>query len=155
LIKTLNGEKPEAVQGALIPALQDLLLRTQPGELVALETSDGNRRILMTALRPDVPLADAARRESRERMAAPLFGLILAPSVGKSFTSSYLVKKVVRGSIADEAGLSENDPVAIRGFRIEEKEGYALLEINVKKRRQGYLETVMQLPAALDSPDTL
>ncbi|MDR2103130.1 MAG: S1C family serine protease, partial [Treponema sp.] len=138
LIETLNGEKPEAVQGALIPALQDLLLRTQPGELVALETSDGSRRILMTALRPDVPLADAARRESRERMAAPLFGLILAPSVGKSFTSTYLVKKVVRGSIADEAGLSENDPVAIRGFRIEEKEGYALLEINVKKRRQGY-----------------
>ncbi|MDR3138849.1 MAG: S1C family serine protease [Treponema sp.] len=155
LIETLNGEKPEAPQGALIPALQDLLLRTQPGELVALETSDGNRRILMTVPRPDVPLAEAAKRDSRERMAAPLFGLILAPSVGKSFTSAYLVKKVVRGSIADEAGLSENDPVVIRGFRIEEKDGYALLEINVKKRRQGYLETVMQLPAALDSSDTL
>jgi hypothetical protein len=30
-----------------------------------------------------------------------------------------------------------------------------LLDINVKKRRMGYLETYMRLPALLDSPDTL
>jgi S1-C subfamily serine protease len=155
LIKTLNGEKIEAPQGNLIPALQDILFRTKPGELVTLETSDGSRRIMMTVPRPDLPLAEAAKPDSRERMVAPLFGLILAPSLGKSFSPSYLVKRVVRGSIADEAGLSENDPVAIRAFRVEEKEGYALLEINVKKRRMGYLEATMQLPAALDSPDTL
>jgi hypothetical protein len=88
-------------------------------------------------------------------MAAPLFGLILAPTVGRSFSPSYLVKRVVRGSIADDAGLSEQDPVSIRGFRVLEKDGYALMEINVKKRRMGYLETTMQLPALLDSPDTL
>ncbi|MDR2607172.1 MAG: trypsin, partial [Treponema sp.] len=105
--------------------------------------------------RPDVPLAEAAKKDSRERMAAPLFGLILSPSLGKSFSSSYLVKKVVRGSIADEASLSEQDSVSIRSFRVWEKEGYAVMDINVKKRRQGYMETVMQLPAALDSPDTL
>jgi hypothetical protein len=38
---------------------------------------------------------------------------------------------------------------------VEEKAGYALLDITVKKRRMGYLETTMRLPAALDSPDTL
>ena len=65
------------------------------------------------------------------------------------------MKRVVRGSIADEAGLSEQDPVSIRGLRIFEDDGYALLEINVKKRRLGYLETSMQLPAILASPDTL
>ena len=65
------------------------------------------------------------------------------------------MKRVVRGSIADEAGLSEQDPVSIRGLRIFEDDGYALLEINVKKRRLGYLETIMQLPAILASPDTL
>jgi hypothetical protein len=62
---------------------------------------------------------------------------------------------VVRGSIADEAGLSEQDPVAIKSFKLEEKEGYVLMDINVKKRRMGYLETSMRLPANLDSPDTL
>ncbi|MDR3333540.1 MAG: S1C family serine protease [Treponema sp.] len=154
-IKTINNEAVSAPQGALIPALQDVLFPTRPGELVALETSDGSRRVIMTVSRPDIPLAEAAKKDSRERIAAPLFGLVLAPSLSSSFSSSYLVKKVVRGSIADEAGLSENDPVSIRGFRVEEKEGYALLNIDVKQRRRGYLETFMQLPAMLDSPDTL
>jgi S1-C subfamily serine protease len=159
-IRTLNGETVSASQGLLIPALQDVLFRAKPGELAALEISqekDGplKRYILRSAPRPELPLAEAAKLDSRERMAAPLFGLVLAPTVGRSFSPSYLVKKVVRGSIADEAGLSEEDPVSIRGFHIEEKNGYVLMEINVKKRRAGYMETTMQLPALLDSPDTL
>ena len=93
--------------------------------------------------------------DSRERMAAPLFGLILAPTVGNSFSPSYLVKKVIRGSVADEAGLSESDPVWIRGFRVVEKDGYGLMEISVKKRQAGYMEATMQLMPLLDSPDTL
>jgi S1-C subfamily serine protease len=154
-IKTINGESYSAPQGALIPVLQDTLFQNRPGELVAIETSDGRRKVLMTTARPDVPLAEAAKIDSRERMAAPLFGLILAPVLGKTFSSSYMVKKVVRGSVADEAGLSEQDPVAIRGFRVEEKDGYALMQIDVKKRSMGFMETSMQLPAILDSPDTL
>ncbi|MDR2631451.1 MAG: S1C family serine protease [Spirochaetaceae bacterium] len=154
-IKKLNGAEVRASQGGLIPALQDLLFPNRPGELVALETSDGIRRVLITERRPEVPLARAARLDSRERMAAPLFGLILAPTAGNIFSPAYLIKRVVRGSIADEAGLSEQDPISIRGFKVEEKAGYALLDINVKKRRLGYLETSMRLPAALDSPDTL
>jgi hypothetical protein len=159
-IRTINGEEVKAPQGLLIPALQDVLFQARPGELVALEVSrrkDGplERHVLITVPRPEIPLAEAVKLDSRERMAAPLFGLVLAPTVGRSFSPSYLVKKVIRGSIADEAGLSEEDPVSIRGFRVEEKDGYVLMEINVKKRRAGYMETTMQLPALLDSPDTL
>jgi S1-C subfamily serine protease len=151
----VNGEGISSPQGALIPSLQDRLFPGRTGELVALTTSNGERRVMMTVPRPDMPLAEAAKKDSRERLVAPLFGLILSPSADKGFSTSYLVKKVVRGSIADEAGLSEQDPVSIRAFRLEEKEGYALLDINVKKRRMGYLETYMRLPALLDSPDTL
>jgi predicted metalloprotease with PDZ domain len=154
-ITGVNGEGISAPQGALIPALQDRLFSGRPGELVALATSGGGRHVLLTAPRPDMPLADAAKKDSRERMVAPLFGLVLGPSANRGFSASYLVKKVVRGSIADEAGLSEQDPVSIRAFRLDEKEGYVLLDINVKKRRMGYLETYMRLPALLDSPDTL
>jgi S1-C subfamily serine protease len=158
-IKSINGREIKTSQGALIPALQDCLFSLNTGELVALEIVDSSgalsRRILRTDSRPAVPLAEAAKLDSRERLAAPLFGLVLAPATGSSFFSTYLVKKVVRGSIADEAGLSENDPITIRGFRLLEDEGYALLEIDVKKRRMGYIETSMQLPALLDSPDTL
>ncbi|MDR1024171.1 MAG: S1C family serine protease [Treponema sp.] len=159
-IRSINGRQISAPQGLLIPALQDLLFQLRPGELVVLETAAGKdapavRHVLMTVPRPEFPLAEAVKLDSRERMAAPLFGLVLAPTVGKTFSNSYLIKKVIRGSIADDAGLSESDPISIRGFRVEEKAGYVLMEINVKKRQAGYMETTMQLPALLDSPDTL
>jgi S1-C subfamily serine protease len=158
-INTLNGRKITAPQSMLIPAMQDAIFQSRPGELVALETQDSNgavkKHLLMTVVRPELPLVDAAKVDSRERLAAPLFGLILSPSQGKSKSANYIVKKIVRGSIADEASISEQDPVYIWNFRIFEREGYALMEINIKKRSMAYLETPMQLPARLDSPDTL
>ncbi|MDR0599461.1 MAG: S1C family serine protease [Treponema sp.] len=160
VILTINGEKAAAPQGALIPALQDRLFPSRPGELVALELSDPGterteKRILITTPRPELPLAEAAAKDSKERMAAPLFGMILAPAAGGGFSPAYFIKRVIRGSIADEAGLSEQDPVSIRAFRVEKESGIAMMDISVKKRRMGYLETSMRLPASLDSPDTL
>ncbi|MDR2052043.1 MAG: S1C family serine protease, partial [Treponema sp.] len=141
-IVRFNGVELSAPQGALIPAYQEVLFADKPGELVSLETDDGTKYTLMTAPRPDIPLANAARVDTRERLAAPLFGIVLSPAIMEGvFSSAYQVKKVVRGSVADEAGLSEQDPISIRGFHVVEKEGYALLDINVKKRRMGYLET--------------
>ncbi|MDR0496181.1 MAG: trypsin-like peptidase domain-containing protein [Treponema sp.] len=159
LIKTINGEAVKAVQGGLIPALQDKIFPLRPGELVTLELADPEgavqKHMLRLVSRPVVPMADAAQKDSKERLTAPLFGLVLAPQAGSSLFSRYAVKKVIRGSVADVAGLSESDPVSIRGFKVFEKDGYALLDIDVKKRRMGYLETSMRLPALLDTPDTL
>jgi predicted metalloprotease with PDZ domain len=159
IIKTINGEEVRAAQGALIPALQDRLFSLRPGELVTLETMDfdGNtsKHIIRLASRPVVPMAEAAQMDSRERITAPLFGLVLAPPAGSSFFATYQVRRVVRGSIADEAGISADDPISIRGFRIFERDGFALLDINVRKRTMGFLETSMRLPALLDTPDTL
>jgi len=161
IIERINGETVAAAQGSLIPALQDRFFSNRPGELVALElynteTGTSTRRIIMTASRPEVPLAEAAAKDSKERMAAPLFGMILTPVTGGGLSaSSFYIKKVIRGSIADEAGLSEQDPVSIKGFHIEKEAGIALMDISVKKRRNGYLEAAMRLPALLDSPDTL
>jgi S1-C subfamily serine protease len=155
-IVRFNGMELSAPQGALIPAYQEVLFANKPGELVSLELDGGVKYTLMTVPRPDIPLANAARVDTRERLAAPLFGIVLSPAIMEGvFSSAYQVKKVVRGSVADEAGLSEQDPISIRGFRVVEKEGYALLDINVKKRRMGYFETFLRLPAVLDSPDTL
>ncbi|MDR1507650.1 MAG: S1C family serine protease [Treponema sp.] len=158
VIESINGRVITAQQGSLIPALQDVLFSSRPGELVALETSDksGERQtlVLMTAARPELPLAAAAEKDSKERMAAPLFGLVLSPGGRTGLSTSYLVKRVIRGSVADEAGLSEQDPVSIKAFRVEKDMGVAFLDISVKKR-MNYMETSLRLPALLDSPDTL
>jgi len=157
-IQTVNGRTVSAPQGGLIPAMQKEIFLCGPGELVALETADndGNSKkwILLTALRPDLPLLEAARVDKRENIAAPLFGMVLTPLQSSIFSSNFRVNRVIRGSIADEAGISADDPVSINRLRILENEGYALLEISIKKRRMGYLDTNMQLPAWLDSPDT-
>ena len=157
-IKSVNGKTVTAAQGGLIPALQEELLLCGPDELVALETADSNgiikKYIMMTVPRPDLPLLDAARTDSREKIAAPLFGMILVPQPSTIFSANFRVDRVVLGSIADNAGISSDDLLTISRLRILEDEGYAFLDISVKKRRMGYLETSMQLPAYLDSPDT-
>ena len=159
-IKSINGKVIEASAGGLIPALQEAVFSCGPGELVALETINQNgeakTHIIMTVSRPDLPLLDAALIDRRDRVAAPLFGMMLTPLPGGIFSSNnYKVNRVIRGSIADDAGISEDDPITIRRLRIMEEEGYALLEFSIKKRRMGYLEANMQLPVWLDSPDTL
>jgi S1-C subfamily serine protease len=158
IIASINGKSVHAPQGMLIPALQDLLFSNRPGELVSVETSSGESFIMMSEERPKIPLLEAIKSDSKERIAAPLFGLVLAPSGGGTLFSrsqSFLVKKVIRGSIADEAGLSENDPVVVRGFQLLEEENIAVMNISVKKRKMGYLEASLQLPAYIDTPDTL
>jgi serine protease Do len=159
VIRTINGNIITAPQGGLIPALQNAVFSSAPGELVALEVADQSgiikKYVIMTAVRPDLPLLDAAKIDKRERIAAPLYGMILTPLPSGFFSSNFRVDKVIRGSVSDEAGISENDPVTIKKLRIMENDGYALIDITVKKRRMGYLETNMQLPTWLDSPDTL
>lgn len=158
-LRSINGKRVTAAQGGLIPALQNAVFLSGPGELVALETADQNgivkKHIIMTELRPDLPLLDAAKVDKRERIAAPLFGMLLTPLSSGIFSSNFRVDRVIRGSISDEAGISENDPITINKMRIMENDGYAFMEISIRRRRMGYLETTMQLPVWLDSPDTL
>jgi len=159
-IKTINGKHVTAPNGGVIPAMQGVIFSCGPEELIVLETFDKNteevkKKIMMTVPRPDLPLLDAAKIDKRDRIAAPLFGMILSPLQSTVFSSNFRVNRVVRGSIADEAGISEDDPVSISRLRLMEEEGYAVLDIIVKKRRMGYLETSLQLPVYLDSPDTL
>ena len=160
IIRSINGETARGLQGMLIPALQDMLFPLSPGELIILEIADPQENIveytIRLAGRPELPMAEAARRDTRERMAVPLYGLVLSPRAsGGLFSPTYQVRRVIRGSIADEAGFSENDPVSIRNFRVYERDGYTLLEINATMRRMGFIQTSMSLPALLDTPDTL
>lgn len=149
-LSALDGSQAKSVL-----ELQDRLSVKRPGELAALSTEDGSVFILATAGRPLSPLSEAYKRDSRERLAAPLFGLLLGPSGAGPFSPGFTVRRVLRGSVADEAGLSENDPVSVRGFLLDDQSGVAVIELYVKKRRMGYLESTIRLPALVDTPDTL
>ncbi|WP_461248433.1 S1C family serine protease, partial [Treponema sp. R6D11] len=135
-IKTINGKKITAAEGGLIPALQGAVFMCGPGELIALEifdkkTEETKKKIIMTVPRPELPLLDAAKIDKKDRIVAPLFGMVLTPLQSSVFSSSFRVNRVVRGSIADEVGISEDDPVSISRLRLMEDESIAVMEITV------------------------
>lgn len=140
-----------------VSALQALLLDHAPGELVLLKVAgDEGERSVLRALteRPAAPLDSAIALDRRERLFPALFGMRIEPMPsGFLGSESYTIAKIWPGSIADEAGLSENDPFALRRFIVEKKQRLALIQIYVKKRKAGFLESVIQIPAPLDIAD--
>jgi hypothetical protein len=81
--------------------------------------------------------------------------MILSPGFGSHLNPQYQIKKIIRGSIADESGLSENDPLTINGFVVDEKKGFAYMDISIKKRKMGYLEVMMRLYGGIEISETL
>ncbi|MCL2186193.1 MAG: S1C family serine protease [Treponema sp.] len=158
-IKSINGKEVKAPQGRLIPYLQSEIFSCNPGELIALETIDSEglvkRKVMMLSARPEIPLLEAVKIDKREKIAAPLFGMLLSPLQTSLFVTNFRVNRIIRGSIADELGISENDTISLSRLRITPDESYVMLDVSIKKRRMGYLETNVQLIGWLDSPDTL
>jgi len=134
--------------------LQGALLDREPGTLVGLAWQRGTevqRGYLALAERPFSPLEEALAKDSRERVLYPLFGMRLTKTGSFLWRDSYVVERVLEGSVADETGLSEGDPLSIRGWRVNEEQRYALVQIFVKKRKSGFLESAVQLAAYLDT----
>lgn len=79
-----------------------------------------------------------------------IFGMKLN-SLGQG-RQRYQIDSVVRGSIADESGFSENDPVEIRNITFNNDHTALYAEIYAKNRKKGYLDISMGVAAPLDSP---
>ncbi|MDR0909295.1 MAG: S1C family serine protease [Spirochaetaceae bacterium] len=142
-------------QSHTLPDLQIESLSTRPGELVFVQTKT-DHYLVQTVPRPSQPLLAASDVDSKNHLSAAFFGMILE-TAGKEgpFMQNYRVQRVIRGSIADDSGLSAGDPVRLHTFKVYQKEGYVELSLGVKKRSSGFLDTQLRLYASLDTPDTL
>ena len=67
------------------------------------------------------------------------------------FGNKYIVDSVVKGSIADESGFSELDPVKIYRTYLSPDEDILFAEIYSKKKSNGYLDVSLVLATPLDS----
>lgn len=80
-----------------------------------------------------------------------IFGMKLTPlSEGRR---KYQIKSVIKGSIADESGFSDNDPVDIRNISFNSENTALYAEVYAKNRKKGYLDISMGIAAPLDSPN--
>ena len=151
IITSLNG-----TAFTRIAAIQESILSLHTGSLVHLAWTRAGTAMsgfLCLDTRPHLPLEAAVDRDIPEHLFGPLFGMQVE-SIGSSLTStSYRVTKVYPGSPAEEADISPGDPLKLYGWTVDKKDGAVIVQLTISRRKQGFLETTMQLVAPLESSD--
>ena len=135
--------------------LQDVLIGFGCNRIAAirfldLESNSEKTELIFLEKRPEYPGEIILAATSEYGAFYPLFGMELVP-ISSDFKKEFLIAKVVKGSVADNAGFSENDPIKIVRGKVIEDGQYFYAEVFGKKRKNGYLEATMALTAPMDS----
>ena len=151
VITAFNGQPVTTLE-----ELQNLIIREQSGTIVRITGTDdpdgtGELRdwFVMLDERPEKPGKLAFDRDVSYRALLPLFGMQLDPIGTKD---RYSVVSLVRGSIADESGFSEQDSVELRKIDFNDEYDLVSVQFMTKRRKSGYLDAFIGLTASLDSP---
>ena len=146
-------QKVNSYPVANLDELHKRFVEIRPHSIIELEVkkSDGNKKTLYVYadVRRDDPMLQIFRNETVENAFYPLFGLKLKRS-SSVYKSKFIVESVLKGSVADESGFSENDPIQIFKTFVQEDK-YILSEVYSKKKMNGYLDAAMVLATLLDS----
>ena len=73
----------------------------------------------------------------------PIFGLKLEPT--SSNKKKYVIRDVLKGSVGDEAGFSENDYLEIRNIRINDEKTAIIAEVYSKNRKKGQMMMILTI----------
>jgi serine protease Do len=151
------GDYLESVDGKPYKKLtnvQEAVLEHSPPSLVKVGVRHaGVSRDVLVCLssRPDEPIEEALKRDTRDNVVYPLFGMKLENIGTFLWKGDYIVRKVIQGSIADESGISENDPLTIQDWQVDTDKGYAMLQVVVKKKKAGFIESAVQIATYLET----
>jgi S1-C subfamily serine protease len=155
------GDIVEAIDGVAYKNMKDIqeaLLTLSAPSLVRVTFSrDGVRHeeIICLSARPEHPIEEALKRDTLERVLYPLYGMRLEGSGSYFWRSQFIVQGVLSGSVADESGISENDELVIQSWQVDMEKKIGILQIFAKKRKMGYLESVIQIGAYLETNNFL
>ncbi len=153
-----NGKILTKIDGKTVKnenQLQDILIGYGTDKIATvtvldLKTGEEEEKIVFLESRPERP-GDVILSSVKEYSAFyPLFGMDVTPT-SSDFKKEFLITRVVKGSVADNAGFSENDPIKIVKTKVIEDGQYFYAEVFGKKRKNGYLEATMALTAPMDS----
>lgn len=150
VIVAINGRGVKSLE-----QVQDVLRGETPGTIISVSyiKSDGQKltKLLYLTERPKNPGYTVYMGDMMENSFLPLYGMSLTPSSTQS-SRIFTIKKIIAGSTADESGFSENDPVTVGRIQFNPDKTAMFAEITIKRRKKGYLDISMGLPAVLDSP---
>jgi serine protease Do len=151
-----SGDTLVSIDGKTFPdfiSASAYILSRDPGSLVMLELEREGKAIsvlLPLSRRPFRPMETAFGKDPKERLFAPIFGMDIELTSKDIFSANYRIIKIYKGKIADEAGFSENDPFTLQGWKYDKENKAVVLSLYVKRRKQGFLETIIQIAAPVE-----
>ncbi len=151
-----TGDRIVSIDGIPVNRIadaQEILISKQPGSIIRLDVKSGTVQkqiIVLTDERPDIPLADAIHGEEPYSIIPALFGMQISEGDSGFISKEYIINEVYPGMPADETGLSINDPFSISSWYYDDENEIILMNLKIKKRKAGFLETVIQLGSYLD-----
>ena len=102
-------------------------------------------------MRPENPGYTVYSSDILANSFVPIFGMKLNRASSSS-KSKFTIDSIIRGSVADESGFSENDAIEVRKVTFDKDNSILYAEVYTKNRKKGYLDVVMGIGAKLDSP---
>ena len=151
-----QGDIITSIYGTAVSSVEEvhtITIELEPDTLVEVEWEREGRKyrgIVSLGRRPELPLDVARERDMSANLFAPLFGMAIEETGNYFWDKTYVIRRVYPGGIADETGLSVNDPLTIQGFEIDEENRAGYLRIVVKKKKAGFIERAIQLGAYLE-----
>ncbi len=146
------GEIIAGINGApvvSIPQAQGLLL-SEPlhsSFFIRLKNPTGANsfRFVYSSERPYSPLKNVLDSQLVNSWLPPLFGMRVADMQSESKYSQYVITDVFPGSVADETGLSKDDPFELINWIYDEEQSIAILQIYIQQKTKGFLREGLQL----------
>ncbi|MCF7928375.1 MAG: trypsin-like peptidase domain-containing protein [Spirochaetales bacterium] len=147
---SLNGKPIEDISAA-----QKIVLSYDPKTLVRLKWKRNGtvmEGLFSLGERPLKPVQKALDLDVKNNLFPPLFGMEVEEVRSLLFgATDYRVTRVYPGSAADETGISTNDSITVRNWKVDRNNRFVAIEVVVKKRKGGFMESVIRLAAPLES----
>lgn len=149
VITFLNGYRVYTLE-----QLQDILRNFSAETILTCSYNrDGESRTCLVYLeeRPENPGYEVYRSDLLNTSMVPILGMELTSS-STMFKKQFTISRIIKGSLADESGFSELDPVYISDVDFDQNNENVSVQMNTRKKKKGYLDITMRLNAPLDSP---
>ncbi len=144
----------DGVKYTKLADLQEAVFLRDPPVLVRVGLHRGGSALdalVCLSARPEKPIEEALKRDARDNILYPLFGMQLDQVGTFLWKGNYVVRRVTRGSVADDSGISVDDPLTIQDWQVDTDKGYATLQVVIRKKRAGFIESAIQISAYLET----
>ncbi len=152
------GDTIVEISGVPVTSLDDMMvfnLQHSVDTIVFIKTEDKDgiisSHLAYLETRPKNPGKDVYDHDSPSNVLVPFLGMDLVPGSTQN-KKQYVIKRIIKGSTADEAGFSIDDPVQVIKVDIDKALTAATVQIFAKKKKNGFVDIALGFTVPLDSP---